>query len=54
METTVNFTMRMPRDFKDQATRVAEADKRSLSNLIMKLLDDHCQAWEARQKEAAD
>lgn len=39
---TATLNLRVAPDLKDAAERAAEADQRSLTSLVEKLLTDHC------------
>ena len=41
---TTQFNMRMDPELKEVAEKAAAADRRSLSSLIEKLLEDYCRA----------
>ena len=41
MNKTAPFSMRMPPPLKDAVQKLADADKRSMTNYVEKLLADH-------------
>lgn len=47
---TLPFSMRMPPDLKDELQRLADADKRSLTNYIEVVLEEHVKAKGKRGK----
>jgi predicted transcriptional regulator len=53
MSKTAPFSMRLPPELKDQLHRLAERDRRSLTNYIEKVLVEHVDARAATEQKKA-
>jgi hypothetical protein len=51
---TAQFNMRMDPDLKEVAEKAAAADRRSLSSLIEKLLEDYCRISASSSRSARE
>ena len=49
---TAQFNMRMDPELKEVAEKAAAADRRSLSSLIEKLLEDYCRVHASSSRSA--
>ena len=45
------FSVRMPSELRKSLEQLAEADKRSLSNIVIKILSEHVEAHKPRRKK---
>ncbi len=54
MSKTLPFSMRLPPELKEQLQRLAERDRRSLTNYVEKALVEHVEACAARDGKKVD